>query len=78
MCGASLHVQVGNGLKYMTTRSSHNRSIVRADLNNIVNSDLFLEWTDLTCDVLLVLMVAGGVDCAKKKVSIWTTLNNVE
>ena len=28
MCGTSLHVQVGDGLKYMTTRSSHNRSIV--------------------------------------------------
>ena len=41
MCGTSLHVHVGDGLKYMTTRSSHNRSIVRADLNNIVNSDLF-------------------------------------
>ena len=76
MCGASLHVQVRDGLKYMTTCNSHNWSIVCADLNNIVNSDLFWEWTDLTCDVLMVLMVASGVDCAKKKVSIWTTLNN--
>ena len=41
MCGTSLHVQVEDGLKYMTTRSSYNRSIVRTDLNNIVNSDLF-------------------------------------
>ena len=37
MCSTSLHVQVGDGLKYMTTHSSHNRSIVRTDLNNIVN-----------------------------------------
>ena len=78
MCSASLHIQVGGGLKYMTTRSSHNRSIVRADLNNIVNSDLFWKRTDLTCDILVVLMVAGGVDCAEKKVSIWSTLNNVQ